>query len=150
MNQKNKKSILWVDDRPEELELASLAVEFFSDKINLITYSSAESALEFLYDDLSSSNIQLIVLDMNMPKMNGIEVLQTIKSSNLHYIPVIILSSSGEPEDVQKAYRAGANGYSQKPSNFNDFQNLVSSLITYWTKHNVSYDHSPLEFTSPG
>ena len=107
---------------------------------NLFHVKDGEEALEFIFatgrfagQRSSESFPKLILLDIQMPKINGIEVLQRIKSDErLKSIPVVILTSSKEDPDIKKCYALGANSYIVKPVNFESFAESIKNLGFYW------------------
>ncbi len=95
-----------------------------------------EEAIKFLrkegkYKDVP--NAGLVILDLNMPKVDGFEVLKVIKNDeNLKSIPVIVLTSSSRPEDIERAYKLGCNSFIVKPASFEDFIEAVMEIKRYW------------------
>jgi CheY-like chemotaxis protein len=79
---------------------------------------------------------RLVLLDIKMPKVDGIEVLRRVKSSALKQVPVVVMTSSNEERDVLESYRLGANSYIVKPVQFADFLDTVSSIGLYWVLTN--------------
>jgi CheY-like chemotaxis protein len=125
-------SILLVEDNPYDAELAQRALAKGPVKNPVTLASDGEQAL----DALTSKPLPgLIVLDLNLPKLNGIEVLQQIKSNpTLRTIPVIMLTTSDRVEDITRSYEAGANGYVCKPLLFEDYSKVVDSIRQFWTE----------------
>jgi CheY-like chemotaxis protein len=96
----------------------------------VIEASNGENALTFLNGDRLPD---LILLDLNMPKMDGIEFLKNLKSTPaLKFIPIIVLSTSNNYHDVKECYEIGASGYMIKPLHFEDYKKKIISLIKYW------------------
>jgi CheY-like chemotaxis protein len=131
--------ILIVEDNHEDAELAIRALKKNHLANNLIHVIDGAEALDFLfaqgvYSGRDINNIpKLILLDLKMPKVNGLEVLQKIKSNLLtKTIPVVILTSSAEDPDVKKSYELGANSYIVKPVEFNNFAKTITDLGMYW------------------
>jgi two-component system, response regulator len=131
--------ILLVEDNPKDLELTlhALRKENLSNSIQVAR--DGEEALEFLfcrgaYSQRSFDHPpRLIVLDLKLPKVDGLEVLRQIKSdSRTRAIPVAILTSSKEERDLVEGYDIGANSYIQKPVDFNQFRDTVKQLGLYW------------------
>jgi CheY-like chemotaxis protein len=97
----------------------------------ILEASNGEIALEILKNEGSLPN--LILLDLNMPKMNGIEFLGSLKSNKaLKYIPIIVMSSSDNDKDVKQCYQLGIAGYIIKPLHFKEYSNRIVSLLSYW------------------
>ena len=131
--------ILLVEDNPKDLELTlhALRKENLSNSIQVAR--DGEEALEFLfcrgaYSQRSFDHPpRLIVLDLKLPKVDGLEVLRQIKNdSRTRAIPVAILTSSKEERDLVEGYNIGANSYIQKPVDFNQFRDTVKQLGLYW------------------
>jgi two-component system, response regulator len=135
----NEVEILIVDDSPHDAELTIRALKK-SRLANAVTHLiDGAEALDFLfgrgkYVDRDITNVpNLILLDLKMPKVNGLEVLKRIKSEpHTSMIPVVILTSSAEDPDVKRSYELGANSYIIKPVEFNNFAKIISELGMYW------------------
>jgi len=140
----NPVRILLVEDNPDHAEIAVRVLEGTApvEKIDVVT--DGEQALDYLYGkgDFSGSNKPkspaIILLDIKLPKIDGIEVLRNIKNDDvLKKIPVVILTTSESDKDVASAYAEGANSYIAKPVSY---QKLVDKLIDlgfYWTETNI-------------
>lgn len=140
------KNILLVEDNPDDRELMRLAFAGSEIPHNLILVSDGIEALNYLqrqvsYNDTASSlndySLEhmpaLIVLDLNLPGIDGIEVLRRIRADpRTRIIPVVIISSSNEPQDLIDSYINGCNSYLRKPINFTQLQNFVREISTYW------------------
>jgi CheY-like chemotaxis protein len=131
--------ILIVEDNHEDAELAIRALKKNHLANNLIHVIDGAEALDFLfaqgaYSGRDINNVpKLILLDLKMPKINGLEVLQKLKSNALtKSIPVVILTSSAEDPDIKKSYELGANSYIVKPVEFNNFAKTITDLGMYW------------------
>ncbi|HTP43659.1 MAG TPA: response regulator [Candidatus Acidoferrum sp.] len=130
--------ILLVEDNPADAELTIHALQK-SKLVNQIRHlQDGAEALDFLFCRGSFSSRQsapprLILLDLKLPKVDGLDVLKEIKSDfRTKAIPVILLTSSKEERDVAASYRLGVNSYIQKPVNFAEFQDVVKQLGMYW------------------
>jgi len=132
------KKILLVEDNPQDVELT---VEAFSEQNlanRLITVYDGVEAMDYLlyqgeYQDREKENPAVILLDIKMPRMDGIEVLQEIKSNpELKSIPIVMLTSSREEPDLKKCYELGVNAYVVKPVAFKDFFEVVKHLGVFW------------------
>jgi two-component system response regulator len=137
--------ILLVEDNPKDVELTlhALRKENLSNRIQVVR--DGEEALEFLfcrgtYSKRSFDNPpKLVVLDLKLPKVDGLEVLRAIKNdSRTRAIPVAILTSSNEDRDLVAGYKLGVNSYIQKPVDFNQFRDTVKQLGLYWLVVNQS------------
>lgn len=129
----NEKKILLVDDDPldRELIINSLKESGIGNQIDIA--KDGVEAIEYLSDKSKQKHIVLILLDIKMPRMNGIEVLKIIKEDEAtDSIPVVILTSSKEDIDVYNSYKYKANGFVCKPVDFDDFQDVVKKIGLYW------------------
>ena len=136
----NSVDILLVEDNPDDAELTIRELKKHNLANNLFHVSDGEEALEFIFATGRYANTRdldiapkLILLDIQMPKVNGIEVLEKIKSNELiKSIPVVMLTSSKEDPDIKKCYALGANSYIVKPVNFEGFAESIKNLGYYW------------------
>lgn len=131
--------ILLVDDSPEDVDLALHALRAQNLANNITIARDGEEALDFLFcrgafsERSFNSSPKLILLDLKLPKVDGMQVLQQIKGdSRTKNIPVVMMTSSKEERDVVKSYDLGVNSYIQKPVEFDDFRGVVKSLGLYW------------------
>jgi CheY-like chemotaxis protein len=131
--------ILLVEDNPADAELTLRALRK-NNLANLIHLArDGEEALDFLFcrgahvTRSFDAGPDLILLDLKLPKVDGLEVLQEVKASpRTRAIPIVILTSSKEERDLVNSYRLGVNSYIQKPVNFAEFQEVVRQLGMYW------------------
>jgi two-component system response regulator len=138
--------VLLVEDNISDAELTIRELKKHNMANNLFHVSNGEQALEFIFATgqyADSRDVQyspkLILLDIQMPKVNGIEVLQKIKSDpRTRSTPVVMLSSSKENPDIHKCYDLGSNSYIVKPVNFESFANAIKNLGFYWLLINQS------------
>jgi len=133
------KIILLVDDNPDDEELTLLALEESNILNEVVVARDGVEALDYLfaagrYADRDPRRLpQLVLLDLNLPKLDGLEVLRRLRADpGTALLPVVILTSSGEEEDVIAGYRCGANGYVRKPVDFNGFAEAIKHLGLYW------------------
>jgi two-component system response regulator len=132
------KSILLVEDNPddEELVLRSLRKANIANEI-AVARDGAE-ALDYLFAEgtgkaFGAEQPTVVLLDLRLPKVDGFEVLKRIRARpETRTMPVVILTSSSEEEDMVRSYQGGANSYVRKPVDFNDFASAVRSLGLYW------------------
>ena len=134
-----EKTILIVEDNPddEEFTLRALSRAKVTNEI-VVTRDGAE-AIDYLYGtgpyaarDLASMPA-VVLLDLKLPKLSGIDVLRRMRAEeSTRYVPVVILTSSSEEEDMLRSYESGANSYVRKPVEFADFANAVAKLGVYW------------------
>lgn len=132
------KCILMVDDSPRDTELTLEALSQNSLGNEVIALRDGVEALDYLYrrgqfSDRVAGNPAVVLLDLKMPKVNGIEVLQQMKSDpQLKMIPVVVLTSSREEQDLVKSYQLGVNAYIVKPVHFQEFVEAVKLLGAFW------------------
>ncbi|MGE0491860.1 MAG: response regulator [Vulcanimicrobiota bacterium] len=128
--------ILLIEDNPGDIRLTQEALSESSFKINLDVVKNGVEALEFLYrqgDYTASQRPDLILMDLNLPRKSGHEVLQQIKEdAQLCKIPVVILTTSESNCDVCQAYLHHANSYVTKPVGFEQFTNAMKRIQDYW------------------
>lgn len=136
------KSILLVEDDLQDVQLMLAALEqhHLADRV-FVVHDGAE-ALDYLYyrgeyKNRTRSNPVLVLLDLKMPKMNGLEVLKIIKADErLKAVPVVVLSSSRETADLAECYRHGVNGYVVKAMDYQGFMTSVRQIGAFWGKLN--------------
>ena len=138
-NKFSEVEILLVEDNVTDAELIIRALRKINLANNLVHVKDGAEALEFIfatgeYADREMKNVpRVILLDIKMPKVDGIEVLRQIKSNpETKSIPVVIMTSSKEEQDIIKSYELGVNSFVVKPVDFNDFAKAVSELGMYW------------------
>ena len=131
--------ILLVEDNPEDLELTLRALRKENLANNILVARDGEEALEFLFrnghhaDRSFEALPKLVLLDLKLPKVDGMEVLKRMKSdARTKAIPVVILTSSKEDRDLVKGYGLGANSYIQKPVDFEKFRETIKRVGMYW------------------
>ena len=136
----NSVEVLLVEDNVNDAELTIRELKKHNMANNLFHVKDGKEALDFIFAagkyaglrDVSSPP-KVILLDIQMPKVSGIEVLQKIKSNErTKTTPVVILTSSKENPDIEKCYSLGANSYIVKPVNFESFANAIKNLGFYW------------------
>lgn len=136
------KSILLAEDNPFDAEMTVTALRQHSVVNDIVTVSDGEEALDYLYtrgafDGRATGNPVLILLDLKMPRVDGLEVLRQIKGDpKLKPIPVVMLTSSREESDLVRSYKLGINAYVVKPVEFSKFVEAVKQLSVFWTVHN--------------
>jgi two-component system response regulator len=135
----NKRKILLVEDNPDDVELTLRALKKNNITNDVVVAKDGADALDYLdgagahkgrdTDDMPT----VILLDLKLPKIDGIEVLRRIRSDGKKkFIPVVILTSSKEEKDLINGYKLGANSYIRKPVDFNQFVDAVRQLGMYW------------------
>lgn len=125
--------ILLIEDNLDDAELAIRALKKKNLANNLLHISDSEEALEYLFGEDNNKYPKLILLDLKMPKIDGIQVLKRIKSDpEKKVIPVVMLTSSKEEKDVVESYNLGVNAYIVKPVQFDKFIEVVDQLGMFW------------------
>jgi len=137
------KNILLIEDHPDEQTLMLQAIRKSNTKYEVMVLSDGAEALDYLMGNgrFSQRDLKLmpsiILLDLNLPKISGFEVLRQIKiNPKTKFIPVVILTSSNERNDVEKCYALGVNSYIRKPISFSDFSETINQLNHYWLELN--------------
>lgn len=124
--------VLLVEDNPDDAELTIRTLKKHNLANNLLHVEDGQEALDFLFDDKNRMP-KLILLDLKMPRVDGIEVLRKIKSDDQRkMVPVVVLTSSKEERDIVESYKLGVNAYIVKPVNFEQFVNAVTDLGLFW------------------
>jgi two-component system, chemotaxis family, response regulator Rcp1 len=125
--------ILLVEDEPAGVFLVEHALHQFANPCLLRTAADGEAALKVLLGREVQIRPDLILLDINLPRINGLELLQRIKADErTRRIPVIVMSSSQTEKDIDAAYRAGANGYVQKPQTWDKLLQVFGAIESFW------------------
>jgi two-component system, response regulator len=137
--QNQRVDILLVEDNPHEARLTIMSLQDSGLADNLKHVDDGAEALDFIFakgqyaDRVNESNPKIILLDLNLPKIGGLEVLRQIKSNeHTKSIPVVVLSSSKQNQDITAGFQLGANSYIVKPVEFESFQKAVADLGIYW------------------
>lgn len=129
--------ILLVEDNPKDLELTLAALEKCQLANDIVTARDGEEAMEFLMRDAEQYGVEagpaVVLLDLKLPKVDGLEVLQKVKQNpNLRHIPIVMLTSSREEQDLVKSYELGVNGFVVKPVDFTQFFKAIQELGVFW------------------
>lgn len=132
------KPILLVEDDPRDLELTLLALERSQLANEVVVVRDGEAALEYMnrsgeFASRPEGNPAVILLDLKLPKVNGLEVLQAVRGTEgLRSVPVVMLTSSHEESDVLRSYQLGVNAYVVKPVEFRHFVEAIADLGIFW------------------
>jgi DNA-binding response OmpR family regulator len=135
--------ILIVEDDPRDVDLTMNALEEYNLANEVVVTRDGEEALDYLYcrgkfKNRSSDNPAVVLLDLKLPKIDGLEVLQQIKSDEkLKMVPVVVLTSSREERDMVASYKHGVNAYVVKPVDFHEFVNAIRELGVFWAVINA-------------
>jgi CheY-like chemotaxis protein len=130
--------ILLVEDDPNDVELTLTALAEYNLANEVVVTRDGAEALDYLYSRgsfaaRSTDNPAVLLLDLKLPKVDGLQVLKQIKSDeNLRMIPVVVLTSSREERDMVESYRLGVNAYVVKPVDFHEFVNAIKELGVFW------------------
>lgn len=132
------KPILLVEDNPKDLELSLIALERSNLANEVVTVRDGKEALDYLfrrgaYSDRQPGNPAVVLLDLKLPKVDGIQVLEQVKAEpSLQSIPVVMLTTSREEKDLVKSYQLGVNAYVVKPVAFKEFIEAIQELGIFW------------------
>lgn len=135
--------ILIVEDDPNDVELTLTALADYNLANEVVVARDGQQALDYLYargefSARSSENPAVMLLDLKLPKIGGLEVLQQVRSDpKLKMIPVVVLTSSNEEKDLIRSYELGVNAYVVKPVDFHEFVNAVKELGVFWAVINA-------------
>ncbi len=148
----NLKRILLVEDNPNDVELTLAALEEYHLANEVVVVTDGADALDYLfrrgaYADRPMGNPVMVLLDLKLPKLDGLEVLREVKGDpNLKYVPVIMLTSSREERDLVESYRYGVNAYVVKPVDFGQFVAAVRHIGAFWAVLNeLPAEPAPVE-----
>ncbi len=137
----SKQIILLVEDNQDDVDLTLRVLKKHHIANEVIVALDGAAALKLLFEESSVFSVELpsvVVLDLNMPKVGGLEVLRRIRSEpRTMELPVVILTTSNEERDIIESYKLGANSYVRKPVEFEEFENAIQHLGLYWLILNV-------------
>jgi len=135
--------ILMVEDDINDVDMTMTALDEYNLANEVVVARDGAEALDYLlcrgkYESRSSENPAVLLLDLKLPKVDGLEVLRQVKSDNkLKMIPVVVLTSSHEEKDMVASYELGVNAYVVKPVDFHEFVNAIKELGVFWAVINV-------------
>jgi CheY-like chemotaxis protein len=133
--------ILLIEDNESHALLITRGLSLSKHKHRLFHVNNGESALDYLFkrgEYIHSVKPRMILLDLRLPRVDGLDVLKEIKKTDLlQFIPVIILTSSMAEPDIERAYLYGANSYLVKPLDFSEFREEMASIADYWLGWNI-------------
>jgi len=132
-------AILLVEDNPADVKITQRALRDAASPVELLVVRDGQEAVEYLLRQGAYAGQpdwrrpDLILLDLNLPRLNGLQVLERIRATpSLRATPVVVLTTSRRQEDVQQMYAAGANTYIEKPQDFNRFVQVLQTIERYW------------------
>lgn len=135
--------ILLVEDDPQDVELTLRAFRSENVKSPIEVVRDGEEALDYIFcrgqyrERAADQPPALVLLDLKLPKIGGLKVIEELKSSAAcRSIPLVVLSSSGEQRDIAESYRLGVNGYIQKPVDIGEFRRAIHAVAQYWLEVN--------------
>lgn len=130
-------TILLIEDNPDDAELTRLALERLKKEARVVHLTDGAQALAYLGDEARAAQVRFVILDMKLPKVDGMQVLAKLKSDPRTLpIPVVILSSSNRDSEIARCFASGVNSYVVKPVELEDYLNKVSALGRYWDEVN--------------
>ena len=136
---KDSYAILLVEDNPADIQITRRALRDSAVPVELIVVRDGQEGVDYLLREGSYAKKadwrrpDLVLLDLNLPRVNGRELLQKIRATpGLKMVPVVILSTSNRLEDVRDSYAMGANTYVEKPQDFNRFVSILQIIQRYW------------------
>lgn len=136
MNQ-HKTDILLIEDNPDDAGLVTRALRKEDPGTSVLHLNNGEEALDYLLGADGGNLPRLILLDLKMPKVDGLELLSRIKADErTREVPVVMLTSSNQHSDIRASYRLGANSYIVKPVEFDGFVKAVAGISRYWLQLN--------------
>ncbi len=153
MTQTDDVEILLVEDNPTDAELAIMALQERNLANKLVWVKDGAEALDFIFasgvyaDRQSATTPKVVLLDLRLPKVDGLEVLRRLKADErTRRIPVVVVTSSKEDRDVLASYDLGVNSYISKPVDFDEFAKVVSEMGFYW----LLINRPPVKLNIPG
>ena len=133
-------TILLVEDNADDAELTRLALERHRLRNRVVHLTDGALAIEYLFGPAGAANaldVRFIILDLKLPKVDGIQVLERLKAdARTRSIPVVILSSSNQERDISRSYECGVNSYVVKPVQLDEYMDKVSAVGRYWDSVN--------------
>ncbi|WP_135078718.1 response regulator [Terasakiella sp. SH-1] len=136
--------VLLVEDNPDDAELAMHAFKRNETDEALVIVEDGQEALDYLfakgaYQDLTPEDLpKLVLMDLNLPKVGGLDVLRQMRASETtSHIPVVLLTTSDEEQDIRTGYQLGANSFVRKPVDFSQFVKVMSKVQEYWLDINT-------------
>jgi PleD family two-component response regulator len=134
--------ILYIEDNEDYIEFVKRAIRKINAELNFGVATDGKNALAIFEEDVSKKKLpQLILLDINLPDYNGLDLLKKLRSNKAtRYIPIVMLSSSENQSDMKKAFDNGANAYLIKPIGIAPLTDVLNSVCNFWLNHNQSVE----------
>lgn len=125
--------ILLVEDNPDDAELTRLALERLRKDAKIVHVTDGAQAIDYLLGGASRPDVRFVILDIKLPKVDGLQVLERIKADpRTRTIPVVILTSSNREGEITRSFQSGVNSYVVKPVELEEYLDKVSALGRYW------------------
>ncbi len=132
------KHILYIEDNKDAIVFFNRVVSKLEGEYSFSTTENGQSAISLL-ENKQHTQPEMILLDINLPGMNGFEILQYVRSkTNYKHIPVIMFTSSDDDSDIKRSYEYGANAYLLKPDSLNNLKKVLEDTFNFWLKHNIA------------
>ena len=139
----HKSCILLVDDSEDDRLLMMRSLNKSEPAAEVISLEDGVAALKFIEEQAPDKKPALVLLDLNMPKIDGFEVLSRIRANAAtKTLPVVILTTSDEGTDIRRSYELGANSYVRKPVDSNEYAGAIAQLKSYWLSTNLASDRA--------
>jgi CheY-like chemotaxis protein len=136
--------VLLIDDNQSDIKLTLHVMNEENPSRRVHVIRDGEEAMSFILGQHKQAaahkpTLGLVLLDLKLPKLNGFEILQALRQqSDFKTLPVVVLSSSNQDRDVNRSYELGANGYVQKPVDFDTFRSVIRRIVAYWLDTNLT------------
>jgi CheY-like chemotaxis protein len=130
-----RRTLLLVEDNPAEIQILQRALRALGKAVDLSIVRDGQEAVDYLFkmDGKGSPAPDLVLLDLHLPRLTGLEVLMQIrKHPRWQRLPVVVWSTSGQMEDIAAGYDAGANSFIEKPCDYERFRQVLESILRYW------------------
>lgn len=136
----DKDLVILVDDNETDLQLNTLILQHLDESLEICSFKTGSLAIKFL-KDLAEKKIKpkLMLLDLKMANLNGLEVIEIIQDENLKHFPIVILSGSSLPEDYARARQVGADEHCEKPLSYSENIELFDKLLKKYVNHTIPY-----------
>lgn len=139
---KKPKKIILLEDNPADVKLAELALRALPFQTKLLHFFNGQDFINYL-GKVIPDEVSFILLDLNMPKANGFEVIKEVrKDRRFNKIPIVVFTCSASKTDIQHCYKLGANAYVNKPVDLIDFERTMHSIVEFWSKTNIHPRHN--------